>query len=250
MKELLKNFQEKRWIYLGITALILSLIGAIYIIYFSDLFLLKEIKVKAEGDFSKREIIKMSGLKGGERLYRISLEEVRKRIMKDPRIGNVIIARRLPCTLEIIIKEREPVGIIRKGREYYLIDRHGILIEKAKRENFDRYPVLVVKNKNEKNRLLSFLSWLKHNGMYLPVYENLKKIILKGDRVIFLTRRSGIRIYFPVKSEKNWKYFYRNLDRIMTYLYEKKLIHNVELIRFDYPTGEALIRFKKKESRG
>ncbi len=245
MKELWNSFKEKKWFYLGIVIGLFFLTGMIYVLYYSDLFLLKEIEVKGDPEFSKEEVIKLSGLHGGERLYRISLEKIRKKLMQDPRIGNVIIVRRLPCSLEIIIKQREPVGIVKKRGGYYLIDKHGILIKRAEKEHFSHYPLIIVKNEEEEKRLLNFLSWLKRTRKYLPVFDNLKEVILKEDRVIFITKNSGIKIYFPVKSKKSWKYFYRNLDRIMAYLHaRKKLMEKVEIIRLDYPVGEALIKFK------
>ncbi|RKX60681.1 MAG: hypothetical protein DRP29_02200 [Thermodesulfobacteriota bacterium] len=223
---------------------IILIISTIYILYFTDLFVLREIRILGNNKVSKEEIIKIINLKGGERLYRIPLTEVKKRILNNFKyVENVIIVRKLPSTLEINIKEKKPIGILLYNNKKYLIDKKGEIISEALPIDYDFYPFIEIKNEEFKSKFFQFLVWLKNNKTYLPVYENLSKIILSQNRLIFITRKN-IKIYFPVISEKSWEYFYKNLDRIMAYLYEKGLIEKVELIRMDYPIGEALIRFK------
>ncbi len=91
--------------------------------------------------------------------------------------------------------------------------------------------------------MLNFLDWIREHKNYLPVYENLSKVVLEENKIVFITKHD-ITIYFPLVSQKDWTYFYKNLDRIITYLYEKELIEKVELIRMDYPLGVALIKFR------
>jgi len=45
----------------------------VYVLYFTSIFTLREIKVLNNKKVSKSEIIKLTGLKGGERLFRIPL---------------------------------------------------------------------------------------------------------------------------------------------------------------------------------
>lgn len=238
IKALLKN--KILWLSLG---LISFLSGTIYLLYFTDLFILKEIRVLNNKKVSEKEVITLTGLKGGERLFSISAKELRKKILINPKIEEVIIVRHLPYTLEIKIKEREPLAIITQNNKGYLIDKKGVIIDTILPEDYQFYPVVEIKNEDFKEKFLNFLYWLKHHKNYLPVFENLSKVILDETKIILITK-NNIKIYFPLVSEKDWTYFYKNLDKIMAYLYEKELIDKVELIRLDYPLGAALIKFR------
>ncbi len=233
----------KNKIFWGILFTLSIIVGIIYILYFTNLFILKEIKVFNTKRVDKNEIIKLTGLKGGEKLFRISMNKLKKRILTNNNIEDVTIVRRLPGTLEIKIKEREPLAILVKNNKGYLIDKSGVILSGILPEDYFFYPVVEIKNKTFKKKLFNFLVWLKNNKNYLPVYENLAKIILAEDKLILITK-NHLTIYLPLISEKDWIYYYRNLDRIMAYLYEKKLIEKIELIRLDYPLGEALIKFR------
>ncbi|QER41668.1 FtsQ-type POTRA domain-containing protein [Thermodesulfobacterium sp. TA1] len=223
---------------LGLLALVF------YVLYFTDLFVLKEVKVSPTKRVSKEEIIKLAELKGGERFFTISLKDLRARILSNENIEEVTIVRRLPGTLEFIIKEREPLAILIKNNKGYLVDKKGVIMEGILPEDYFFYPVLEIKNEMLKDKLFEFLYWLKNNKNYLPVYENISKIELEDSKMIILTKNK-IKIYLPLIAEKDWVYFYKNLDKIMAYLYEKGQTEKIELIRLDYPVGQALIKFRE-----
>ena len=236
------NLLKNKILWLSLSPIFI-IIGIIYLLYFTDLFVLKEIKVLNNKKISENEIIKLTGLKGGERLFSIPVKKIQKRILTNTKIEKVVIVKRLPYTLEIRVKEREPLAIVTKNNKGYLIDKNGVIIDTILPEDYQFYPVVEFKNEEFKNKFLNFLVWLKTHKNYLPVYENLAKIVLDENKIIFTTK-NNIKIYFPLISEKDWTYFYKNLDKIMAYLYEKELIEKVELIRLDYPLGSALIKFR------
>jgi len=227
--------------------LIILVLGTYYLLYVSNLFVLRNIEVENNHRVSKKEILGYVGLKGGERLFKIPIDTIRKRILKDRRIKDVVIIRCIPDTLKIVLKERKPIAIVYKKGIPYLVDDKGVLIAKAKSEDFNFYPVLELKSKSLSPKVYEFLVWLKHNEKYIPVFESIQKVVAREDTLILKTK-DGMSIYFPLNSKKSLRYFYRNLDRIMTYLYEKKMGDKVEEIRFDYPLGEALVKFRKEET--
>lgn len=214
-----------------------------YLLYFTDLFLLKEIRITGNNKISKEEIIKFTELKGGERLYKISLSTIRKKLLKHPRIEEVLVIRHLPGLLEIRVKEKEPLAILIRDNKGFLISKKGDIISGILPEDYLFYPVVEIKNEEFKESFLNFLSWLKSNKSYLPVYESFSKIILEEDSITFITKNQ-VKIYFPLVMEKDWQFLYKNLDRIITYFYEKNLMDKVEVIRMDYPFGKALIKFR------
>jgi len=79
IKYLIKN--RLLWI---LTAMLFSLILIIYLLYFTDLFILKEVRVINNKKVGKKEIIALTGLKGGERLFSIPIDKIKKRILLNP----------------------------------------------------------------------------------------------------------------------------------------------------------------------
>lgn len=240
--QFVKRFIKNKFLICG-GIVFLIFLSIFYLLFFTDLFLLREIKVIGNNKISKEEIINLTALKGGERLYRISLSEIREKLLQHPRIEEVFVVRHLPSILEIKIKEKEPLAILVKENKGFLISKKGDIISGIVPEDYFFYPVLEIKNEEFKKSFLNFLAWLKNNKSYLPVYESFSKIILEEDNIIFITK-NNVKIYFPLITEKDWQFLYKNLDRIITYLYEKQLMEKVELIRMDYPLGKALIKFR------
>ncbi|MCS7199346.1 MAG: FtsQ-type POTRA domain-containing protein [Caldimicrobium sp.] len=228
-----------------ITGLIIKtlLFMVVFVLYFTDLFVLKEIRVLNNKKISADEVKRLTDLKGQERLFRINLKDLEKRLKAHPLIEEVVIIRRLPSLLEIIIKEREALAILIKEHKGYLIDRKGIIIGGVLPQDYLYYPLIEIKNETWKDNFLTFLEWLKTNKKYLPVYENYSKITLDKNKIIFQTK-NHIKIYFPLGVTEELTKLYLHLDRIMVYLYESKQIEKIDLIRMDYPFGQALIKFR------
>lgn len=240
MRDFIKRY---RYYLFGSIIFLLSLGLMVYVLYFTDLFVLKEIRLLKAKKVSKEEVIKLTGLRGGERLFTIDLKRLTEKLKEHPSIEEVIIARRLPSLLEITVKEREGLAILVKENRGYLIDKKGVIIGGILPQDYFYYPLVEIRDESWKENFFYFLSWLKNNKNYLPVYENYSKIILERDKIIFYTK-NHIKIYFPLSIMDDLTRLYQNLDRIMVYLYENNLIEKVELIRVDYPYGQALIKFR------
>jgi len=226
----------------GLTLFVLTGL-ALYLLYFTDLFILKEIKVFNHHRLSREEIIKLTELKGGERLFRIDLEALARKLKQHPQIEEVVLARRLPSLLEISVKEREALAILIKENRGYLIDKNGAIMGGVLPNDYLFYPIVEIRNEKWKKDFLTFLSWLKENKSYLPVYENFHKIVLEEERIIFYTK-AYLKIYFPLSVKEEWMQLYKHLDRIMVYLYDNQMIDKVEMIRLDYPFGQALLKLR------
>ncbi len=78
---------------------------------------------------SKGEVLAvMSGLRG-ESLFATDLDFWRRRVMRSPWVRDAALRRTLPSTVEVVIFEREPVGIGRINGETYLVDEGGVVID-------------------------------------------------------------------------------------------------------------------------
>lgn len=88
-----------------------------------------EILVRGNERLSKGEVLAvMSGLRG-ESLFSTDLDGWRRRVMRSPWVRDAALRRTLPSTVEIVIVERQPVGIGRINGETYLVDEGGVVID-------------------------------------------------------------------------------------------------------------------------
>jgi cell division septal protein FtsQ len=70
----------------------------------------------------------VNGLRGTN-IITADLSQYRERLMESPWIADVALRRILPSTVEVFVSERRPIGLCRLGRQLYLIDRSGTLID-------------------------------------------------------------------------------------------------------------------------
>jgi cell division protein FtsQ len=70
----------------------------------------------------------VDGLRG-QSIVALDLQEWRRALQKSPWVDQVSLRRRLPSTIEIAVTERQPVGIGRVGRELFLVDARGVIID-------------------------------------------------------------------------------------------------------------------------
>jgi cell division septal protein FtsQ len=70
----------------------------------------------------------LEGLRG-EHVLRVDLERWRGRVQSSPWVEQAAVRRVLPSTIEVFIREREPLAIGRRGAALYLIDAAGGIID-------------------------------------------------------------------------------------------------------------------------
>jgi cell division protein FtsQ len=70
----------------------------------------------------------LSGLRG-ESLVSTDLDRWRRRLMTSPWVSDAALRRSLPSTIEVAIRERQPIGVGRIAGEMYLVDERGVIID-------------------------------------------------------------------------------------------------------------------------
>lgn len=78
---------------------------------------------------SKGEVLAMlSGLRG-ESLFWTDLDAWRGRLLSSPWVRDAALRRSLPSTVDVMISERQPIGLSRMHDELYLVDERGVVID-------------------------------------------------------------------------------------------------------------------------
>lgn len=78
---------------------------------------------------SRGEAMALVGDLHGQNILAVRLEDWRQRLMTSPWVEDAIVRRVLPNTLDVLVRERTPMGIARLGRDLYLVDARGVVID-------------------------------------------------------------------------------------------------------------------------
>jgi cell division septal protein FtsQ len=70
----------------------------------------------------------LSGLRGESLLF-TDLDAWRRRLLASPWIRDAALRRSLPSTVEVVVLERQPIGVGRINGELYLVDERGVVID-------------------------------------------------------------------------------------------------------------------------
>lgn len=237
----------------GFLSLFLALGGLWRYLKQLDYFNLRRVEISTEGQVSKEEVVALSGVRLGQNIFTIDLEEVRKRLESHPWVARAFVSRKLPHAVFIKIEEERPIAMVARGRQVFLVNEAGELFALATPEWMKELPALMGLSEEElksgrlspeRKGILTLLVRLKREEALVPCYANLSQIKLLDDGFLLLTR-DAIQIRFKGESFKEFWAAYRRLDAILAYLYRTKQYTRVKAVRLDYPEGQAALVFRK-----
>ncbi len=85
--------------------------------------------VRGNDHLSRGEVLAVLGGLRGRSLIWTDLEPWRQRLLASAWVRDAAFRRSLPATVEVVVSERQPVGIARLGGDLYLVDEQGTLID-------------------------------------------------------------------------------------------------------------------------
>jgi cell division protein FtsQ len=95
----------------------------------AEMFHVSRITVKGNSRLSSGEVTAlMAGIRG-ESILRVDLEAWRTRLRGAPWVRDAALRRLLPSSIEVVISERQPIGIGRIGSELFLVDEDGTIVD-------------------------------------------------------------------------------------------------------------------------
>ena len=99
---------------------------------------LSQIDVQTDGTLQREQILKTTGLREGENIFRVNLARVHDALQQLPQVDEVQITRKLPSEIDIRITERKPVAWITGEKQItdpfaaegaFLVDGRGVLMK-------------------------------------------------------------------------------------------------------------------------
>ena len=89
----------------------------------------ERIVVRGNDRLSRGEVLAvLNGLRG-ESLVWTDLDRWRTRLLASPWVRDAALRRSLPSTVEVVVSERQPIGIGRINGDMYLVDERGVIID-------------------------------------------------------------------------------------------------------------------------
>lgn len=124
-----KRNRRKKIIFRSIVGAVFLVVGVI--VGLSLFFNINKIVVSGDAVYSHETVIKASGVSEGDNLIFLSKSKLDKKISSElTYIGSVTVKRRLPSTLELVVKKTDAkLGIAMNGY-FTLLDENGKVLEK------------------------------------------------------------------------------------------------------------------------
>ena len=130
-KRRLFELSTKRVVYAAVLGVFVLYLGyrAAGFVMTSEVLTVTQITVAGSTNLSRDEVLsRLDGLRGRNMLL-VSLEEWREKVLASPWVEDAAMRRVLPGTIDVVIVERQPMGIGRIGSALYLLDQHGEIID-------------------------------------------------------------------------------------------------------------------------
>ncbi|KXS42462.1 MAG: cell division protein FtsQ, partial [Candidatus Frackibacter sp. T328-2] len=147
----------------------LSLVIIIALLTFinSNYFALTKVTVKGNGLLTNEEIINFTGLNNGQNIFQIDFDKVSNRLMRQPQIKGVVLERRFPSTVRIIVDERTPLVVIQQGGDCLLVSKEGWIVDKRKELTDVSLPLLKGLDVKILGNKIKMTSYIKDSLRYL-----------------------------------------------------------------------------------
>lgn len=125
------DFFRKRVAYVAALGAVL-LYGAycvVELVLTAEALTVTRITVSGNTRLSRGEVLSLLDGLSGSHMLLVSLEEWRQKVLASPWVEDAAIRRVLPGTVDVVIAERQPMGIGRIGSALYLLDQRGGIID-------------------------------------------------------------------------------------------------------------------------
>lgn len=100
------------------------------------------IEVSGYGKTTKERVVRLSGITRKTGFFGVDTDEIARRITAEPWIEKADVAKTWRLKIRIAVRERTPVAVMLVGQDFCLIDRSGMVITTARKNEFGPLPLL------------------------------------------------------------------------------------------------------------
>jgi hypothetical protein len=119
----------------------------------SSRFAVRKVEVLTKGAADADELVRLAGVPPGANLFALDLEEIRKRVERDPWVHDATVIRELPNRIQITYRSQEPKAILGADSMYYL-NGEGVPFYRVQKGDSLAFPLVQVDGKTSDKDLL------------------------------------------------------------------------------------------------
>ena len=153
---------------------------------------LRHIQVRGRSHISKETLLTAINLQLDAPIFSINLQDIHSRVSQIGWVKNVIIERRLPGTIHIVLDERVPVALLQNDSSHQLIDATGAIIEGADPRDFTH--LKVVAGENAATNAAPILAVLKTEP---ELFSEVWAVSFRAERRWDVYLKNGMEIRLP-----------------------------------------------------
>jgi len=199
----LQSLKIKKYLILsGTLIIILSIVGILFykegvlndhiVKKVEEFFLVKNIETIGRKRASKPKLLSILKNYQNTTLLSLDLESIQMEVEKVPWIKKVIIRRILPNKLRLTIEEFIPKAVWVRGRDRFVLDKNGYLIEKIFDQEYKNY--FTVKGVEADLNLMMLIENLEN---FPEIYNQIDYANFIGRRRWDLHYKTGVKILLP-----------------------------------------------------
>lgn len=126
-----KRKKRRKKHYLLRFLVLIALIAGAYVFLTSPVFSIDQITIEGNTLMSDDDIIKLSGVKVGDNMFKQTGHKVKEALTENKYIADVKVSRELPNIYKIKITERQPVIAVSYNGKYIILDEEGYAVDEA-----------------------------------------------------------------------------------------------------------------------
>lgn len=110
---------------LVVAAVVLLVAAAVWVVWFSSLLTVKEVRVLGTDDVPVEQVLAATAVSVGEPLARVDVDGIVERVGAIPAVGAVEVRRGWPDVLVVVVTERVPLAVVRDAGRFAYVDAGG-----------------------------------------------------------------------------------------------------------------------------
>jgi cell division protein FtsQ len=161
----------------------------------SPVFVVQKIVIEGNSHLTEKSLRRYEG-RLAHNIFLLNLKEIRKDLLSEPYVKDVFLRRELPNRVFMQIKERTPAAVLQTGKEEFLVDQEGRILEPLGRKKVRSLPFITGIHRDKKglwkedlSQALLLVLTLKNYGY--PDLSELQKIEVTHDRGMVLHPEAG-----------------------------------------------------------
>lgn len=230
-KRSFKTRKKKKFIKIKTVLLIVFFLMTIssfaYLLFFSSIFKIKEIKVSGVKKIPEKELQDIISEKINKNIFFADLENIKNYLIESyPEIAKIEIKRKLPNSIITEIEERKPVAVLNNS---FVLDKEGIAFEKSPNSNLPKITKAGFNNVKLGEKAIDRIEDI------LKIIKRIetKEAIIVSDKRLDIKTTDGFDVYFNLEKDIDWQ-----IEQLEIILQEKIPLqerNNIEYIdlRFD-----------------